>query len=151
MKQRVAATSLSIKMVTAFILLLTVVMIISAIFISALIWAAITLIIIVVLCYLYAPVAYILDKNQLHVIRRINRKIYGPVIKCSSIEHDKPSLGIRLWGNGGLFSGTGIFWNKQYGIFRAYVTTGKRAHLVLVETATDKVIISPEHPEKFLT
>ncbi len=150
MKQRVAATSLSIKVVTVFILLLTLVMIIAAIFISALIWAAITLIIIVVLCYLYAPVAYVLEKNQLVVIRRINRKIFGPVIKCSSIEHDKPSFGIRLWGNGGLFAGTGIFWNKQYGIFRAYVTTGKRAHLVLVETATDKIIISPEYPEQFL-
>jgi len=151
MKQRVAPMSLSIKIVTGFILLLTLAIFIGAIYEPALVWAALFLAFIVLFCYLYAPVAYVLDDKQLVIIRRINRKTFAPVIKCTSIENDKPSFGLRLWGNGGLFAGTGIFWNRKYGVFRAYVTTGKRAYLVLVETPKDKVIITPEYPEQFLT
>jgi len=151
MKQRVAPISLSIKIVTGFILLLTVLMFIGAFFVSVLLWAALVLSVVVVSSYLYAPVAYELDEKQLVIVRRINRKTFVPVIKSRSIEHDNPALGIRLWGNGGLFAGTGIFWNKTYGIFRAYVTTGKRSHLILVETPTDKVMISPENPQLFLS
>lgn len=150
MRQQVAPTGRSIKIITAFILMLTLVMLIAATYESALVWAVVALIIIVFSCYLYAPVAYIIENKQLIVIRRINRKIFGPVVKCSSISDDKPSFGIRIWGNGGLFAGTGIFWNRKYGIFRAYVTTGNRDYLVLVETPSDKVIITPEDPEQFI-
>ena len=143
--------SLSIKIVTGFILLLTLAIFIGAIYEPALGWAALFLAFIILFCYLYAPVSYVLDDRQLVVIRQIGRKTFAPVIKCRSIENDKPSFGLRLWGNGGLFAGTGIFWNRKYGIFRAYVTTGKRAYLVLVETPKDKVIITPEYPEQFLT
>lgn len=150
-KQRVAPTSLAIKVVTTSTLLLTALIFIGAVFVFALLWAGLVLSIIVVSCYLYAPVAYELNKNELVIVRRINRKIFAPVISSRSIEHDNPALGIRLWGNGGLFAGTGIFWNKTYGIFRAYVTTGKRAKLVLLETPTHKVLISPENPHHFIT
>ena len=151
MKQRVAPTGLSIKIVTGFILLLTLAMFIGSIYEPVLVWAGLSLSFIVLMCYLYAPVSYILEDNQLLVVRRINSKAFSPVIKCTSIEYDKPSFVLRLWGNGGLFSGSGIFWNRKYGVFRAYVTTGKRSHLVLVETPSDKVIITPENPGQFLT
>ena len=149
-KQRVAPTSLAIKVVTTSILLLTAFIFIGAFFVVTLLWAALVLSIIVVSCYLYAPVAYELNKNELVIVRRINRKTFAPIISSRSIEHDNPALGIRLWGNGGLFAGTGIFWNKTYGIFRAYVSTGKRANLVLLETPTHKVLISPENPQHFI-
>lgn len=132
-------------------MLLTLAMFIGAYFEPVLIWAALVLTVIDLSCYLTAPVAYILDQEQLVVIRRVNSKTFAPVIRCVSIEHDKPAFTLRLWGNGGLFAGTGIFWNKRYGLFKAYVTTGKRSHLVLVETPADRVIISPENPDIFLS
>ena len=52
---------------------------------------------------------------------------------------------LRVWGNSGLFAGTGLFWNRQAGFFRAYVTSSKKSHLVLVESDIGKVVVSPEH------
>jgi len=151
MKQKVAPASLSIKIITLLILLMTAGMFIGAYFEPTLVWAGTVLAIVVVLCYLSAPVAYEIKGGQLSIITRIGNKIFGPVTRCSFVYDDKPSFGIRLWGNGGLFAGTGIFWNKKYGIFRAYVTTGSKSHLVLVETPATRVVITPENPDQFMT
>ena len=59
-------------------------------------------------------------------------------------------MGLRLWGNGGLFAATGIFWNQAYGVYRAYVTSARYQDYVLVETRTRKVLISPENPAEFV-
>ena len=150
MKQNRAPTGLSIKIITSLILLLTGGMLMGAFFRPGLLWGGIILGIIVLFCYLSAPVAYGLNGNQLIIISRSNKKVFGPVLKGSLIEEEKPSFGLRLWGNGGLFAGTGIFWNKKYGIFRAYISTGARSYLILIETPATKVIISPEKPEEFV-
>ncbi len=57
---------------------------------------------------------------------------------------------VRLWGNGGVFAGTGIFWNKRYGVFRMYVTNARQKDFVVVETENQIVIISPENPQVFI-
>ncbi|MBT8358140.1 MAG: PH domain-containing protein [Deltaproteobacteria bacterium] len=80
----------------------------------------------------------------------MGKKVFEPVLKCSLIGEEKPSFSLRLWGNGGLFAGTGIFWNKKYGVFRAYVSTGERSNLILIETPQSKVILTPESPKEFL-
>jgi len=59
-------------------------------------------------------------------------------------------MGVRLWGNGGLFAATGIFWNKEYGVFRVYVTSARHQDYVLVATRTRKILISPEDPAQFV-
>ncbi len=152
MKQNVAPTSLSIKIITFFVLLLTLVMLFTGAFYDpGFLGAGIALAVIVVFCYLFAPISYELNGRQLAIVTRINKKIFSPVLKCSTIYEEKPSFGIRLWGNGGLFATTGIFWNKKYGIFRAYVTTGQRKNLILVDTPKTKVLITPENPDQFVT
>ena len=150
MKQKVAPASLSIKIITLLILLMTAGMFIGAYYEPRLVWAGTVLAIVVVLCYLSAPVAYEIKGGQLSIISRIGNKTFGPVTRCSYVYDDKPSFGIRLWGNGGVFAGTGIFWNKKYGIFRAYVTTGSKSYLVLVETPATRVVITPENPDQFV-
>jgi len=150
MKQNVAPTSLSIKIITLLVLLMTIGMFIGALYEPRLLWAGIVLAVVVVLCYLSAPVAYEIKGDQLLIITRIGNKTFGPVTGYSFVYDDKPSFGIRLWGNGGLFAGTGIFWNKKYGIFRAYVTTGSKSHLVLVDTPTTRVVITPKSPDQFV-
>jgi len=150
MQQNVAPASISIKIITLLILLMTAGMFIGAYYEPRLVWAGIVLAVMVVLCYLSAPVAYAIKGDQLLIITRIGSKNFGPVSRCSYVYEDKPSFGIRLWGNGGLFAGTGIFWNKKYGIFRAYVTTGSKAYLVLVDTPATRVVITPENPDQFI-
>ena len=79
----------------------------------------------------------------------MGQKVFPAVTRCSTLTA-RPPMGLRLWGNGGLFAGTGIFWNQAYGVFRAYVTSARYQDYVLVETRTRKVLISPENPEEFV-
>ncbi len=150
MRQNVAPTSLSIKIVTSLILVLTGGMFIGAFFNFVLLWAGIFMFTIALFCYLSAPIAYELNGDQLIINSRLSKKVFGPISKCSLIDENKPSFTIRLWGNGGIFAGTGFFWNKKYGVFRAYVSTGERSKLMLIETPESKVVITPENPKKFL-
>ncbi len=100
-------------------------------------------------CYLRAPVAYYASRTGLTVLFRLGRKSFGRIVKTSPVQ-ERLGLTLRLWGNGGLFAGAGIFWNRQWGLFRAYVTTSHPPDLVLVETETSKVLISPAHAEELL-
>jgi len=151
MRQNTAPGSLSIKIITSLILILTIVIVTGAFYINELIWAGLILTIVVLYCYISSPVSYELNADQLIVKLRKSNKIFAPVVNCSSIHGDKPSFSIRMWGNGGLFAATGIFWNRKYGIFRAYVTTGDKSYFVLVETPDSKIIITPEEPDKFIS
>jgi len=55
---------------------------------------------------------------------------------------------LRLFGNGGLYSFTGLFWNRKLGRYRAFVTDPKRTVVLFVPSRT--VVISPEDPVAFL-
>jgi hypothetical protein len=150
MKQPTAPTSLAIKVVTAFVLVLNASFYIAAAYQRTFLIAAIVLSVIVLICYCFwAPVGYELKSGELTVSFRIGRKRYSPVIRCSAV--DAPlRAGIRVFGNGGLFAGSGIFWNRKYGLFRAYVTSCKPRDLVMVETPATKIFISPAEPRTWL-
>lgn len=55
---------------------------------------------------------------------------------------------LRLFGNGGLFSITGWFWNRRLGRYRAFATDPDRA--VLLEFARRKVLVTPHDPQAFI-
>jgi hypothetical protein len=113
--------------------------------------AALFLLLIGVYCYsFWSAVAYELSDDRLTVFFRASRKAFHPVTRCSQIQERLSRLGLRLCGNGGVFGGSGIFWNRRYGMFRAYVTRCQPSELVLVETRTQKIIISPEDPAGFV-
>ena len=100
-------------------------------------------------CYLYAPVAYELTGDQLTVRFHLGQKVFQGVTGCETLTA-RPPRGVRLWGNGGLFAATGIFWNQAYGVFRAYLTSARYQDYVLVATRTQKILISPENPAEFV-
>jgi PH (Pleckstrin Homology) domain-containing protein len=55
---------------------------------------------------------------------------------------------LRTFGNGGLFSFTGWFYNKALGAYRAFVTDPRRT--VVLHYPGRTVILSPAAPEKFV-
>lgn len=55
---------------------------------------------------------------------------------------------LRTFGNGGLFSFTGHFWNKPLGAYRAFVTDPHRT--VVLRFPTRTVVVSPAAPEEFV-
>ncbi len=144
-----ADLGLSIKIVTSLVLLLMVAFLIGSIFQVVLLVPGVLILTISAFCYIYAPSGYEISNNKLIVFNRIGKKEFGPVVNCHAI-NDKIPCSIRLWGNGGLFAGTGIFWNRSYGIFRVYVTSSRQSDLVLVETAKQKILISPANVRNFI-
>lgn len=55
---------------------------------------------------------------------------------------------IKVAGTAGLFGYYGRFWSRSLGAFRLYAT--RRTGLVVVDTADERFVISPDRPERFL-
>ena len=149
MTQESAPMSPAIKFITGLVLVMTVVFLIAGLKVWGLLLGGTGLATVAFFCYLYAPIAYELTGDQLTVRFRMGQKVFHAVTGCETLTA-RPPMGLRLWGNGGLFAATGIFWNKAYGVYRAYVTSARYQDFVLVETRTQKILISPENPENFV-
>ena len=149
MTQASAPMSPAIKVITGLVLVMIASMLLIAVKFGALLWGSALLAAVTLFCYLYAPIAYELTGDELTVRFRLGRKVFPAVTGCSTL-NARPPMGLRLWGNGGLFAAMGIFWNQAYGVYRAYLTSARYQDYVLVETRTQKVLISPEKPAEFV-
>jgi len=144
-----APTCLAIRIVTGLVLIATAGLLAASFLAVRFLPIAVVMIAAVIVAYRTAPTAYEIDRGELTVVKRGGRRSFGHIVRCSRLVR-KPGLTLRLWGNGGLFAGTGIYWNRTWGVFRAYVTAGTYADYVLVETRDKKVLISPEDPAAFV-
>jgi hypothetical protein len=149
MAMKAARTSLSIRILTGLILAMAVAFVVGGMYDPHMLVGAAILSAIAFPCYLFAPVAYEISGGRLRVVFRAGEKRFGPVTACSRVTERHPFT-VRLFGNGGLFAGTGIYWNRPYGVFRAYVTSARPQDAVLVETGQGKVIVTPEDPARFV-
>jgi len=149
MTQPAAPTSTLIKIITGVIFGLMAFFLILGLSDPVLLAPAAFIGILLFLCYLFAPVQYELRGGSLVVHRRINRKVFSGVTGCSIPDTAFPKA-LRTWGNGGLFSFSGRFWNRTWGTFHAYLTHHRAPYLLLVETRKGKVLISPLDPDGFL-
>lgn len=68
-------------------------------------------------------------------------------IRSAEVEPLALSSSFRTCGNGGLFSFTGYYWNKQLGHFHAYVTDLNRTVIVHMKSRT--AVLSPDDPAAF--
>ncbi len=97
-----------------------------------------------------APKGYAIDAGTLRIERRL-RPIAVPLGRATGVARvaELSALGAaRMGGSAGFFGHYGSFWNRGLGSFRLYAT---RTHdLVLLEFADDRVIVSPDAPERFL-
>jgi hypothetical protein len=55
---------------------------------------------------------------------------------------------LRVLGNGGLFSFSGLFWKRSIGLFHAYATDPARAVVLKFKKRT--VVITPDDPLRFI-
>lgn len=147
--QNAAPRSFSILLISIVYCVITLTCLLLGIFSTPALVVGILLLVILVLCYLSTPVAYELTDGRLKIIMRKGSFTYGPVTRCTAAP-GTPMFSLRLFGNGGLFAGTGIYWNSTLGIFRAYVTRAGAQDLVMVEAGDKKIIISPEDPGAFI-
>jgi hypothetical protein len=101
-------------------------------------------------CYVTVPVAYEIDGDRLRVVTRLGSKDFGAISRCTRLSQRISRLTLRVFGNGGVFAGTGFYWNPIDGLFQAYVTTTAWSEWMMVETARRKVLLSPAEPDAFV-
>jgi hypothetical protein len=83
------------------------------------------------------------------VVRRLLWRTRFPLAGLLEVQAD-PGLtrgSLRLFGNGGFLSTTGVFWNRRLGRYRLLVNDMSRA--VLLRYADRRVVVGPAHPERF--
>ena len=69
-------------------------------------------------------------------------------LQSAKFEPDAMRRSLRTFGNGGLFSFSGLFRNKALGAYRAFVTDPHRT--VVLHFPTRTVVISPSSPNEFV-
>jgi hypothetical protein len=102
------------------------------------------------LAFSLAPSGYSVEAGRLRIERPL-RPIEVPLasIRAARALPDGELRGaIRVAGSGGLFGYYGRFWSRRLGAFRLYAT--RRTGLIVVDTSTDRFVLSPEPPERFL-
>lgn len=73
-----------------------------------------------------------------------------PLTGLRSVTGDVDAMGgsVRVFGNGGLFSITGRYWNRRLGWYRAFATDRSRA--VVLRYADRTTVITPHDPQHFI-
>lgn len=69
-------------------------------------------------------------------------------LQSATFEPDAMRGSLRTFGNGGLFSVSGLFWSRRLGSYRALVTDLRRT--VVLRWARQVLVVSPHAPEEFV-
>jgi PH (Pleckstrin Homology) domain-containing protein len=98
---------------------------------------------------LFMVSGYRLSATALEIQRPLWTTTYA-LAELVSVAGDTDALhgSLRVFGNGGLFSFTGIFWNKRLGLFHAYGTDPERA--VVMKFRTRMIVVTPDDTQHFI-
>lgn len=113
-------------------------------------WSRYLVLAIVIGSAAFAVRGYRLEGGYLHVIR----VGWSTTIDLAGLTHvaivpDAMRWSLRLFGNGGLFSFTGLFRNSRLGTYRAYATDQSRT-VVLYFHDAKPIVVSPDDPDAFV-
>jgi len=102
----------------------------------------------VVGCALFTVRGYMLTDKDLYIKRLLwNTRIPLTGLRDVKSIPNAMQRSIRLFGNGGLYSFTGLFRNSQLGSYRAFVTDPKST--VVLWLPKRVVVLSPGEPDRF--
>jgi hypothetical protein len=92
---------------------------------------------------------YTLTATQLEVERPFWSTAF-PLAQLLSVAGDAEVFerSLRLFGNGGIFSFTGLFWKKGLGRYRAFATDPGRA--VILKFTKRTIVVTPDDPQRFI-
>jgi Bacterial PH domain len=112
-------------------------------------WVALLPIAIICSAALFTIRGYTLTPNAI-LVHRLFWTTRLPMADLQSAQFDPSAMrsSIRTFGNGGLFSFTGFFRNKQLGAYQAFVTDPHRT--VVLHFSHRTVVVSPAAPEEFV-
>lgn len=113
------------------------------------VWPAVLALAIVVGGLLFTIRGYSLAPNALFVHRLLwSTRVSLLELQTVEVMPDAMRDGLRLFGNGGLFSVTGWFRNRALGTYRAFVTDPHRT--VVLRFPSRRLVVSPSMPDEFV-
>lgn len=112
-------------------------------------WLALLPLAIILICAVFTVRGYSITNNAL-LIDRLFWTTRIPLTEFQSAKFDPDATrgSIRTFGNGGFFSFTGYFRNKELGSYRAFMTDRRRA--VVLRFLDRVVVVSPDRPQDFV-
>lgn len=106
-------------------------------------------VLILVVAALFCVRGYVITADDL-LIRRLlwNTRLRRADLESATADREALRGSIRLFGNGGLYSFTGLFRSRALGRYHAYVTDPART--VILRFKHRIIVVSPENPEAFV-
>jgi len=147
MKTYKAPWSTSLVIMSSLVTLICIVLAIQ-LFVSSRSWEALVPLTIIFGALLFTVRGYTVTADAI-LVHRLFWSTRLPLTDLQSAEIAPGVMrgGLRLFGNGGLFSFTGFFPNRSLGAYRAFVTDPHRT--VVLHFAKKTVVVSPSAPEDF--
>jgi hypothetical protein len=110
--------------------------------------AALPLLIVIAAAF-FTVRGYVVTPDEICVQRLLwSTRFARARLQSAAVDPEALRGSIRLFGNGGLFSFTGLFRSKRLGRYRAFITDPART---VVLRFTDRVVVvSPADPEAFV-
>ena len=107
------------------------------------------LVVILIAALICSVRGYVLTQDAI-VVKRVGWRTRLPLAGLQSVTGDADAMQwtVRVFGNGGLFSFSGEFWNRKLGRFRALANDPSRA--VVLRYAKRTIVITPHDPQQFI-
>jgi hypothetical protein len=101
--------------------------------------------------YAFRPSAYRVCPDRIEIARPKGAIpiFYSEIAAVKALEKFPRRITIGLFRSSGFFGVFGIFWSSPWGVFRIYVTDGKKL-VEIVRRDGRRVIISPDERDRFL-
>jgi Bacterial PH domain len=113
-------------------------------------WLALMPLAIIVICALFTVRGYSISNRELAIHRLLwTTRVSLDGLQRAYFDTNASDRSIRTFGNGGFFSFTGYFRNKELGSYRAFMTDRRRA--VVLRFPSSVIVISPDRPEDFVS
>jgi FtsH-binding integral membrane protein len=112
-------------------------------------WLALLPLAVIVICALFTVRRYSISNRELTIHRLFwTTRVSLHGLQGAYFDTNATDRSIRTFGNGGFFSFTGYFRNKELGSYRAFMTDRRRA--VVLRFSTSVIVVSPERPADFV-
>jgi hypothetical protein len=113
-------------------------------------WLVLLPLAVILICTLFTVRGYSISNRELEIRRLLwttRLSLHG--LQGAYFDPNATHRSIRTFGNGGFFSFSGHFRNKELGSYRAFMTDRRRA--VVLRFPSSVIVISPEPPENFVS
>jgi hypothetical protein len=105
-------------------------------------WLALLPLAVILICALFTVRGYSISNRELGIHRLLwTTRVSFDGLQAVFFDTNATDRSIRTFGNGGFFSFTGYFRNKELGSYRAFMTDRRRA--VVLRFSTSVIVISP--------